>query len=200
MDSIFEPGEFTDIALVGEDHYARQGIVSLLQIMGSRIRIKASVRDYQVLDMVFEKTAIDVVFISEPEKSNAGFDCLKFISNIKNAHPKMVICLYSVHTSSLLWVRGEVDAFVSLKEPLYNWHANIMKLVDKRYRPKTKPAALSLTTIEWKVLKELKNGFDLRHIAEMEKLSYRRVSALKGSAIRKLGLRNKTDLLVFLTS
>ncbi|CAM3698552.1 helix-turn-helix transcriptional regulator [Rahnella victoriana] len=200
MESIFEPGEFTDIALMGEDHYARQGIASLLHIMGSTIRVKASVRDYHVLDMVLEKTRIDVVFISEPEKSHAGFDCLTFISKIKASHPKMIICLYSVHTSSLLWVRGEVDAFVSLKEPLYNWHANLMKLVDKRYRPKSKPAALSLTPIEWKVLKELKDGRDLRHIAEMEKLSYRRVSALKGSAIRKLGLRNKTDLLVFLTS
>lgn len=200
MESIFEPGGFTDIALMGEDHYARQGIASLLQIIGSKIRIKASVRDYQVLDMVLEKTRIDVVFISEPEKNHSGFDCLKFISKIKASHPNMVICMYSVHTSSLLWVRGDVDAFISLKEPLYNWHGNMMKLVDTRYRPKSKPAALSLTSIEWKVLKELKNGLDLRHIAEMEKLSYRRVSALKGSAIRKLGLRNKTDLLVFLTS
>ncbi|EKL0726082.1 fimbrial protein, partial [Enterobacter hormaechei] len=59
---------------------------------------------------------------------------------------------------------------------------------------------LSLTPGERRVLKELRNGLDIRYIAELEKLSYRRVSALKSSAIRKLGLRNKTDLLVFLTS
>ncbi|MCM7943789.1 LuxR C-terminal-related transcriptional regulator, partial [Enterobacter asburiae] len=53
---------------------------------------------------------------------------------------------------------------------------------------------------EWRVLKELRKGLDMRYIAETEQLSYRRVSALKSSAIRKLGLRNKTDLLVFLTS
>lgn len=200
MESIFEPGGITDIALMGDDHYARQGIASLLQIMGSKLRIKASVRDYQVLDMVLEKTRIDLVFLSEPEKCNAGFDTLKFINKIKLSHPHMVICMYSVHTSSLLWVRGDVDAFISLKEPMYNWHANIMKLVDSRYRPRSKPAALSLTPIEWKVLKELRNGQDLRRIAATEKLSYRRVSALKSSATRKLGLRNKTDLLIFLTS
>jgi two-component system response regulator FimZ (fimbrial Z protein) len=200
MDGMLKPEEFTDIALVGEDYYARQGIASLLQEIGYKIRIKASVRDYHVLDMVLEKTSIDVIFISEPEKKISGFGCLKFISKIKKSHPGMVICMYSIHNSSLLWVRGEVDSFISLTEPLYNWHANVMKLADKRYRPKSKPAALSLTAIEWKVLKELKNGLDLRHIAKMEKLSYRRVSALKGSAIRKLGLRNKIDLLVFLTS
>lgn len=200
MDGKFEPGEPTSIALVGEDHYARHGIVSLLQIMGAGIHIKASVRDYQVLDMVLEETSIDIVFISGPDKINAGFECLKFISRIKESYPNLVICLYSTHTNSLLWVRGEVDSFISLKEPIYNWHANFMKLVDKRYRPKLKPAALSLTAVEWKVLKELKNGFDLRYIAKKEKLSYRRVSGVKGSAIRKLGLRNKTDLLVFLTN
>lgn len=73
-------------------------------------------------------------------------------------------------------------------------------MVDSRYQTKTKPMSLSLTPDEWRVLKELRNGVDMRYIAEIEKISYRRVSALKNSAIKKPGLRNKTDLLVFLTS
>ncbi|MFY7344208.1 helix-turn-helix domain-containing protein, partial [Enterobacter cloacae complex sp. IR5434] len=77
---------------------------------------------------------------------------------------------------------------------------SLAKMVDSHYRPQKQPAALSLTPGERRVLKELRNGLDIRYIAELEKLSYRRVSALKSSAIRKLGLRNKTDLLVFLTS
>ncbi|MGC6389835.1 LuxR C-terminal-related transcriptional regulator [Ewingella sp. S1.OA.A_B6] len=200
MEDILKIGGITDVALMGGNHYARQGIASLLQIISPKIRIRASIRDYKVLDKILEKTRVNIVFISEPEKSNSGFDCLRFIKKIKQNHPQIVICMYSACASSLLWVRGDVDSFISLKEPLYNWHANIMKLVDSRYRYKSKPAALSLSPMEWKVLKELKNGQDLRHIAAMEKLSYRRVSALKSSATRKLGLRNKTDLLIFLTS
>jgi two-component system response regulator FimZ (fimbrial Z protein) len=50
------------------------------------------------------------------------------------------------------------------------------------------------------VLKAIKAGDSLREIAEKTEISYRRVSALKNSAIRKLGLRNKTELLLFLTS
>lgn len=200
MESIFKPGRITDVALIGDNHYVRQGIASFLQVMGSKLRVKASVRDYQALDVVLEKTRIDLVFISEPEKCNAGFDTLNFIKKIKINHPYMAICMYSVHTSPSLWVRGYVDVFISLKEPMYKWHANIMKLVDSRYRLRCEPAALPLTSIEWNVLKRLRNGQDLQRIAAVEKLSYRRVSALKISATRKLGLRNKTDLLIFLTS
>ncbi|MGU3521617.1 hypothetical protein ACLBW2_00725 [Enterobacteriaceae bacterium C23F] len=39
----------------------------------------------------------------------------------------------------------------------------------------------------------------LQYIAVKTENSYRKVSALKIPAIRKLGLRNKTELLVFLT-
>ena len=108
--------------------------------------------------------------------------------------------MYSAPANSWLWIRGDIDAYISLQEPLYHWRACLLKMVDSRYRPKKKPTALSLTPGEWRVLKDLRKGLDMRYIAETEQLSYRRVSALKSSAIRKLGLRNKTDLLVFLTS
>ncbi|NIY47846.1 helix-turn-helix domain-containing protein [Cedecea colo] len=190
---------YLDIALTGTNHYARQGIASLLALIDPTINIKISVSDCQRLDTASGEK-IDILFLSATERYTTSLDCLELITKIKNNHPELVICMYSTHANSLLWVRGDIDAYVSLQEPIYYWRASLLKMVDSRYRPKKKPLALSLTPSEWRVLKELKKGLNIKYIAEIEHLSYRRVSALKNSATRKLGLRNKTDLLVFLTS
>ena len=189
-----------NIALIGGDRFARCGIVTLLQGITPDIRIETSDSDYSLLDNLLTTTSIDILFVSGAEKYHAGFDCLSYIKKIKANYPEVFVCMYSTPANSLLWVHGEIEAYISLQDPIYHWRANLLKMVDSRYRPKTKPVALSLTPGEWRVLKKIRNGLDIRYIAELEKLSYRRVSALKNSAIRKLGLRNKTDLLVFLTS
>jgi two-component system response regulator FimZ (fimbrial Z protein) len=199
MKNTLESGTGADIALVGPDCYARQGIASLMLRVGISVQIRASTCECHLFDSTLEKIPVDVIFISGPEKGSRGHDCLNMIRNIRTAYPQATICMYSSKANSLLSVQGNVDAYISLKEPLYRWQTALLKLVDKRYRNKMKSGVLSLTSTEWKVLKELKKGLDLRHIAEVEKLSYRRVSAIKASAIKKLGLRNKTDLLVFLT-
>lgn len=199
MDSIVNLKRDINVAILGSDHYARMGISALLKNTAANISVKASVCEYHVLEMVFESTRIDLVFLAEPDKRNNSFDYLKQIKKIRSWHPEIIICMYAVHSNSMLWIRGDIDSYISLQEPLYIWRANILKLIDARYRPAAVPPALTLTHSEWTVLKELKKGQNLRHIAEMEKISYRRVSALKSSAIRKLGLRNKTELLVFLT-
>lgn len=199
MDSIVNLKRGINVAIMGRDHYARTGISALLKNTGANISIKASVCEHNVLEMVFESTRIDLVFLSEPDKSKNSFDYLKQIKKIRSWNPETIICMYAVHRNSMLWIRGDIDSYISLQEPLYIWRANILKLIDARYMPAAVPPALTLTPAEWTVLKELRKGQNLRHIAEMEKISYRRVSALKSSAIRKLGLRNKTDLLVFLT-
>jgi two-component system response regulator FimZ (fimbrial Z protein) len=74
--------------------------------------------------------------------------------------------MYSAPANSWLWIRGEIDAYLSLQDPLYHWRANVLKMVDSRYRPLKKPTALSLTPGEWRVLKKLRNGLDMRYIAE----------------------------------
>ncbi len=190
---------YLDIALMGADNYARQGIAALLKLIDPTINIKISLSDGQQFDTVLAEK-IDILFLSATEKNAAGLDCLKFVNKLKKDYPRLVICMFAAHTNSLLWVRGDIDAYISLQEPIYYWRTSLLKLIDRRYQPKKKPLALSLTPTEWRVLKELEKGLGIRYIAEIEKLSYRRVSALKNSAIRKLGLRNKTDLLVFLTS
>ncbi|WP_152082739.1 LuxR C-terminal-related transcriptional regulator [Enterobacter oligotrophicus] len=200
MASNSETTQPINIALMGGDHYARHGITTLLRSVNPDSQIKISVGDYQQLDTALSSNRIDILLVSGAEKYHTGYDCLKYIKNIKANYPEVIICMYSAPANSLLWVRGDIDAYISLQDPIYQWRAKLLKMVDSRHRPKKKPAALSLTPGEWRVLKEIRNGLDIRYIAELEKLSYRRVSALKSSAIRKLGLRNKTDLLVFLTS
>ena len=164
------------------------------------MQITASFDNYAEIETILAAAPVDVIFLSGMEKYHAGYDCLKYIRKMKVLYPGVLICMYSAPANSWLWIRGEIDAYISLQDPLYHWRASVLKLVDSRYRPLKKPTALSLTPGEWRVLKELRKGLDMRYIAETEQLSYRRVSALKSSAIRKLGLRNKTDLLVFLTS
>ncbi|WP_148243843.1 helix-turn-helix transcriptional regulator [Enterobacter asburiae] len=189
-----------NIALLGGDHFTRQGIAALLKNIAPDMQINASSNDYAELEKMLTARPVDVIFLSGTDKYHAGYDCLKYIKKMKVLYPGVLICMYSAPANSWLWIRGEIDAYISLQDPLYHWRASVLKLVDSRYRPIKKPTALSLTPGEWRVLKELRKGLDMRYIAETEQLSYRRVSALKSSAIRKLGLRNKTDLLVFLTS
>ncbi|HBI6862993.1 TPA: helix-turn-helix transcriptional regulator [Enterobacter cloacae] len=188
------------IALMGGDRYARNGITTLLRSINNDLQINIIEGGYEQLDNVLSLTRLDILFISGAEKYHTGYGSLKYLKKIKAMHPDVIICLYSTSAHSLLWVRENIDAYISLQNTVYQWRSKLAKMVDKHYRPQKQPAALSLTPGERRVLKELRNGLDIRYIAELEKLSYRRVSALKSSAIRKLGLRNKTDLLVFLTS
>ncbi|WP_370967175.1 helix-turn-helix transcriptional regulator [Enterobacter wuhouensis] len=195
-----EKTQRVNIALMGSDHYARHGITTLLRSISPELEIKISVGDYHQLNTELSATPIDILLMSGAEKYHTGYDSLKYIKRIKANYPDVIICMYSAPANSLHWVRGDIDAYISLQDSIFRWRATLLKMGDSRFRPKKKPAALTLTPGEWRVLKELRNGLDMRYIAEIEKLSYRRVSALKTSAIRKLGLRNKTDLLVFLTS
>lgn len=189
-----------NIALIGGDSYARQGIAALLHSIDSIFQIIISAGDYSQCDKALEENNIDILILSGAERNRPGFDCLKYIKKIRTKYPHVLICLYSIFSESLLWIRGDIDIFISLQHPIYKWRAHLLRMSGARDQRDNKPMALSLTPGEWRVLRELKNGLDIRYIAEREKLSYRRVSALKSSAIRKLGLRNKTDLLVFLTS
>lgn len=190
---------YFNVALIGNNYYARQGIALMLQEIAPTIRIKVSVSDHRLLDLALKKEEkLNILFFSGSDSPR--FDSIQYIKELKNSYPDLIICIYAMQTNSLSWVRGGVDSYISLQAPIYHWHTSLLKMLDPYYLPKKRPVELMLTATEWKVLKELKNGVDIRYIAEREKLSYRRVSAVKSSAIRKLGLRNKTDLLVFLTS
>lgn len=196
----FDPKTCFNIALVGGNNFSRGGIKAVLKSINRATRIYDFENDYQKFDLFLNHEKFNIVFISGTDKYHAGFDNLSYIKTVKRNYPEMQVCMYSTSANSLLWIHGDIDAYISLQDPVYLWRASLLKMIDCRYQSKRKPVALSLTPGEWRVLKEIRNGLDLSYIAEIEKLSYRRVSALKSSAIRKLGLRNKTDLLVFLTS
>lgn len=183
------------IALTGGDHYTRQGISALLNNINQKVQLVITVGYYPKLESLLTAKKVDILLMAAVE----SFDYLQMIIKIKARHPDILICMYSSLANSMLWVSGDVDVYISLQDPLYRWRDSFLKMVDRGYQPNKKPVVLSLTPGEWRILKELRNGLDMRCIAEIEKLSYRRVSALKSSAIKKLGLRNKTDLLVFLT-
>lgn len=200
MEKRLERGQWLNVALMGGDSYARHGITTLLHSIAQDIHIVVSAGDYQQLDDALKKNSVDIILLSGVENNRPGFDCLEYIKKIRLQYPQVLICMYSVSSGSLLWVRGDIDTYISLQLPIYQWRSRLLRMIGTHYQRESKPVVLSLTPGEWRVLKELKNGLDIRYIAEREKLSYRRVSALKSSAIRKLGLRNKTDLLVFLTS
>ena len=189
-----------NIALLGGDNFARYGISALLKNIVPDMQITESRENYAEFETILAAASVDVIFLSGTEKYHAEYDFLKYIGKMKDLYPDVLICMYSAPANSWLWIRGEIDAYISLHSSLYHWRTSVLKMVDSRYRPIKKTTALSLTPGEWRVLKELRKGLDMRYIAETEQLSYRRVSALKSSAIRKLGLRNKTELLVFLTS
>lgn len=202
MSSTLSPGSSTTVAIIGADNYARSGLSSLIKDISPGIHISASVRDQKQLDLFLSQTQVDILFLSEYKSGTHGYDCISYIQRLKFEYPKMRICIYSDCRNLYTWSGGAADEYLSTNEPVYFLTFQLKKIMELR-RSSLKHLhirPLSLTNAEWSILKGLKEGFSMRRIAENEEITYRRVSALKTSAIGKLGLRNKTDLLVFLTN
>lgn len=202
MITAFSPGLNKTVAIMGADNFARSGISNLIQEISPSIHIKASVREQKVLDLFLSQTAVDILFLSEYKTGPQGYDCISYVQKLKDNYPGMTICIYSACRSLYFWAEGAVADYLSMDEPIYGLRYRLKRILESRHGSLSRLPIqrLSLTNAEWTVLKGLKNGFSMSHIAHNEEIPYRRVSALKTSAIRKLGLRNKTDLLVFLTS
>ncbi|MGU3413103.1 LuxR C-terminal-related transcriptional regulator [Enterobacteriaceae bacterium C23F] len=202
MSAAFSPRRNTTVAIIGADNYARSGISSLIQDICPDIHIRASVREPKVLDLFLAQTPVDILFLSEYKAGTHGYDCISYIQNLKHEYPEMNICIYSDCNNLYVWAGGAADEYLSTNDPVYSLTYQLKRILTFRRgtlnRLPVRPLPLSHT--EWSILKGLKDGLSMHHIAANEEITYRRVSALKTSAIRKLGLRNKTDLLVFLTS
>lgn len=133
------------VALMGGDHYARNGIKTLLSSIRDDLHIIIIEGGYQELDKALSSIRIDILFISGAEKYHTGYDSLKYLKKIKVTQPEVIICLYSTSAHSLLWVREDIDAYISLQNTVYQWRIKLAKMVDSHYRPQKQPAALSLT-------------------------------------------------------
>lgn len=199
MSEVQGPGKQVNIAFLGTNHYMWYAMQSLLQELSVQRGIQLTVNSYHFLEDVLEQKSIDLFFFAGPE-SGASYECLKYANELREKYPETTICMCSNKANSLFFARSNIDAWLSLNEPLSVWRESIRKIIGEGGGPlkKRKPYLL-LTKFEWKVLHDIRAGHSLRSIAENNNISYRQASALKNSATRKLGLRNKTELLVFLT-
>lgn len=78
MANNFEYKNHLNIAIIDSNHFARQGIASLLNNIFSRLQIKASVSDYTQVGIILEATKIDVLLLSGTKRQITNFDRLKF--------------------------------------------------------------------------------------------------------------------------
>lgn len=196
-------GKYRDsqkVALLSRNYFARIGIESLMKKTLERVIIAASVSTYAELDRVLQRQKIEMVILIECNQDMAGVDWFRKITALKKNHPHLLLGICSAQATSLPLIKGYIDRYLCLDQSIVNWKIHINQLLQSDNRvPQASKQYLDLSEIEWLILKEIKAGKKMQHIAEKNKLSYRKVSALKNAAIRKLGLRNKTDLLVFLT-
>ncbi|NIY47843.1 LuxR C-terminal-related transcriptional regulator [Cedecea colo] len=188
------------VALLSRNYFARLGVEILIKQTHDRVNVAASVSNYIDLDRVLKTQAIELVILVECNQDMAGVNWFRYITALKKKYPRLRLCMCSAQATSLPLIKGYIDAYLCLDQSMMNWQLHINQLLASDSRPpETSKQYLDLSEIEWMILKELKEGKKMQHIAERNHLTYRKVSALKNAAIRKLGLRNKTDLLVFLT-
>lgn len=189
------------IILMSNNHYALEGVRHLISQFHKQINIAASVSSYQELANVLRKRKPDMVMIIECNQISAGVDTFKYISEIKIRHPKVLLSLHSSQPTSLSLLADYIDAYFSLDESIERWHEHLLTLVKtKMIFPDTNKRQDYLSPLEWLILKEIRQGKKNQLIADSNNLTYRKVSALKNRAKRKLGLRSNTDLLLFLAS
>ncbi|EKZ6372268.1 helix-turn-helix transcriptional regulator [Klebsiella aerogenes] len=189
-----------NIALIGGDYFARLGIASLLLKTNRHFKVHDFGNQYEILEKNILEMSIKVVFISGGSSYNIGFEKLRLIREIKTKKPDIIFCMYSKPACSLLWLQGDIDFYISLMDPIYYWRTFLFKIFNYDLHTKKNIFSLKLTQQEWKVLCDLKNGKSINQISRNESITYNRVSSIKNSAIKKLGLRNKVELLLFLTS
>ena len=78
-----------NIALLGGDHFARQGIAALLKNIVPAMQITASIDNYMEIETILAAAPVDVIFLSGMEKYHAGYDCLKYIRKMKALYPQL---------------------------------------------------------------------------------------------------------------
>lgn len=189
------------IILMSNNHYALEGVKHLIAQSHNQINIAGSVDNYQELANVLCKRQVDMVMIIECSQITAGVDIFKYISELKIRHPKVLLSLHSSQPTSLSLLADYIDIYFSLDEPVEKWREHLLALVKtKMIFPDINKKQVYLSPLEWLILKEIRQGKKNQLIADTNNLSYRKVSALKNRAKRKLGLRSNTDLLLFLAS
>lgn len=189
-----------NVALLSGNHFALTGMKALMSQTGQHINVAISARTFPELKTQLSDNHIDIIVLIECNQDMAGIDWLKHVSEIRKQYPRLLIWMCTAQTASLSLFNDYVDAWFSLRETLIKWQHHLYRLRNVVLRePKKLSRDINLTALEWTILKDVKRGITIQHIAQRNNISYRKVSLLKNIAMRKLGLRNKTALLVFLT-
>lgn len=109
------------IVLLGGDYFLCQGIVVVLKNMVFEMQVIVLSDDYLLMEIVFLIIFVDVIFLFGMEKYYVGFDCLKYIKNIKFCQFDVFICMYFVLVNFWLWICGDIDVYILLQELFYYW-------------------------------------------------------------------------------
>ncbi|WP_435927843.1 helix-turn-helix domain-containing protein [Dryocola sp. BD613] len=190
-----------NIVLVSCNLYALMGLESLINQCTESVKLTASVNHYTDLASLLSTQRIDIVILIHCNQAMAGMNWFRYITELKIKFPHLFLCMYSSHTTILSPVRDYSDAFFCFDESVESWQKHFSQLLESAKKaPKALNKKLSLTALEWLILKEIQKGRRNQRIAEKTHLTYRKVSALKSRAKRKLGLKNNTELLLFLTN
>jgi DNA-binding NarL/FixJ family response regulator len=200
-------GEATDprVAIIGEDSYARAGIVTLIREINPRVAVKASLNNYRALEILLGQYPVDIIILVSGYECDIGLSCLRVMHQIAYDYPSIQLLVYSRRATSFLLRAQSTGWLQCIGEPFPDWrkHLKVFLMPDgatKKEVVSARKGNFILNRDEWLVINDLFAGESLSSIARRREINYRRVSALKMSVVRKLGLRTKNDLLVFLAN
>ncbi|MGR7498088.1 LuxR C-terminal-related transcriptional regulator [Klebsiella aerogenes] len=188
-----------EIDIIDSDVTVVSGIREVLLTVDVALKIK-HYSSFDVYNNSLNNNERDLFKIIIASGVSPGFRYLKTIRDIRMINENSYICVYSKNKTPLRCVYSDIDFYISLEKSVKVWERRLKNIINQDKNRRKKNVKSVLTHMEWFVLNEISMGKSMYKIAYNSNITYRRVSQLKNSAIRKLGLRNKTDLLIFLNS
>lgn len=196
----------TNIAVISQNHFILEALKDLTTVAYPDVNsiIIDTARNANELNKIILAHPIDILMFAECSCDIVGISWYDRILELQKEHPNMKIILCSsVRLSKTYRFSALIDAFLFLDEPLSNLRKDISRILKRMISlsgggVNANKKKSGLSGLEWKILKEVKTGACMQQISNRVNIPYRKISALKNNAMRKLGLRNHTELLIFL--
>ncbi|GAB2953157.1 helix-turn-helix transcriptional regulator [Hafnia psychrotolerans] len=194
----------TNVLIIEKCRYTRRGIASLISETKPDIGFITAVADFSAASEIINESHMDAIFahVSQGNIFSFYFDSLNFTRSIKEKYSETKILVYTEKITPLFQIHYAADEFISTNESLKAWRKKMEILF---YMPHLNwdklnhvQGSFRITKEEWYVLMSIKDGLELKDISNAMQVSYKTVSALKIKALRKLGLKNKNELLMFI--
>lgn len=193
-----------NVLIIEKCRYTRRGIASLISETKPDIGFITTVADFSTASEVINEIPMDAIFahVSQGSIFSFHFDSLNFTRSIKEKNSETKMLIYAEKITPLFQMHYIADEFISTNESLKTWRKKMEILFHMPHlnwdNLNHDQGNFRITKEEWYVLISIKNGFKLKDISNAMQLSYKTVSALKIKAMRKLGLKNKNELLMFI--